>query len=174
MRGGLEVVTPLNAAKWHLTEQDGTVSLRPSVGNWSFPCQSHYWIVCNQVRWAEGMSPERIAAVKDRDKRDVEAMASKELSLLTRFVCAVVNRVKGLFERESRYPDGTGVPAFRAQAGLLRKPSKLRSHNIAAAPCCHAASLFPALRVHGSSRPIAAPLPSCRRPISRSRDPFPG
>ena len=96
---GLEVVTPLNAAKWHLTEQDGTVSLRPSVGNWSFPCQSHYWIVGNQVRWAAGMSPERIAAVKARDKRDVEAMAPKELGLFTRFVAAVVNWVKGLFGR---------------------------------------------------------------------------
>ncbi len=96
---GLEVVTPLNAAKWHLTKQDGAVSLWPSVGNWSFPCQSHYWIVGNQIRWAAVMSPERIAAVKARDKRDVEAMGPKELGLFTRFAAAVVNWVKGLFGR---------------------------------------------------------------------------
>ena len=96
---GLEVVTPLNAAKWHLTKQDGAVSLRPSVGNWSFPCQSHYWIVGNQVRWAAGMSPERIAAVKARDKRDVESMAPKDLGLVSRFVAAFVNWIKSLFWR---------------------------------------------------------------------------
>lgn len=31
------MVTPLNPAKWGLTEVNGTVSLNPSVGNWSFP-----------------------------------------------------------------------------------------------------------------------------------------
>jgi len=96
---GLEVVTPLNAAKWQLTEQDGAVSLRPSVGNWSFPCQSHYWIAGNQVRWAAGMSPERIAAVKARDKRDVEAMAPPEQGLFARLVAAVFNWVSSLFGR---------------------------------------------------------------------------
>lgn len=34
---GLEVVTPLNPAKWRLIENNGTVSLHPSIGNWSFP-----------------------------------------------------------------------------------------------------------------------------------------
>lgn len=94
---GLEVVTPLNAAKWHLTEFDGVVSLRPSVGNWSFPCQSHYWIAGNQVRWASGMSPERIAVIKARDKRDVEAMAPQELGLFPRLITAAVTWLKGRF-----------------------------------------------------------------------------
>ena len=29
-----------------------TVSLHPSIGNWSFPCRSHYWIRGNRVVWA--------------------------------------------------------------------------------------------------------------------------
>jgi hypothetical protein len=69
---GLEVVTPLNPAKWQLTERKGTVSLYPSIGNWSFPCQSHYWITDGQVRWASAMSPDLIAAVKRRDQHDAE------------------------------------------------------------------------------------------------------
>lgn len=72
---GTEVVTPLNPAKWRLKEDDGTVSLFPSVGNWSFPCQSHYWIERNSVRWAGAMAPEIIAAVKARDRRDAAAAA---------------------------------------------------------------------------------------------------
>ena len=78
---GLEVVTPLNPAKWRLAEHRGSVSLAPSIGNWSFPCRSHYWIANNKVRWAAAMSPELIAAVKARDRRDVERVVPLPLSL---------------------------------------------------------------------------------------------
>lgn len=81
---GLEVVTPLNPAKWRLTEDDGVVSLLPSIGNWSFPCQSHYWIVGNRVRWAEAMPPHMIAAVKSRDRCDAERLARPALSIFRR------------------------------------------------------------------------------------------
>ncbi len=67
---GLEVVTPLNPAKWQLTGQSDTVSLHPSVGNWSFPCKSHYVIEANGVKWAGAMSAAAIADVKARDRRD--------------------------------------------------------------------------------------------------------
>lgn len=39
---GNKVVTPLNPSGWKLTESSGSVSLDPSIGNLSFPCQSHY------------------------------------------------------------------------------------------------------------------------------------
>lgn len=67
---GSEVVTPLNPAKWRLTEDGVTVSLFPSIGNWSLPCQSHYWITSNRISWAAAMAPDMIAAVKARDRRD--------------------------------------------------------------------------------------------------------
>lgn len=72
---GSEVVTPLNPAKWRLTERGGKVSLAPSIGNWNLPCQSHYWITDNQVRFAPAISPKMIAAVKARDRRDAEMLA---------------------------------------------------------------------------------------------------
>ena len=61
---GLEVVTPLNPAKWQLSERGRGVSLSPSIGNWGFPCQSHYWIDGGQVRWAGAMSPAAISAAR--------------------------------------------------------------------------------------------------------------
>ncbi len=94
---GMEVVTPLNPAKWGLTEVNGTVSLNPSVGNWSFPCKSHYWISSNRVQWAGAMSAERIAAVKARDRRDVETMVSRSQGLFARFVKAIATMVRGWF-----------------------------------------------------------------------------
>jgi hypothetical protein len=73
---GLEVVTPLNEAKWQATERDGGVWLRPSVGNWSFPCQSHYWIDGGRVRWAGRMSADDIAGVRRRDRRDADRLVA--------------------------------------------------------------------------------------------------
>lgn len=71
---GLEVVTPLNDAKWRVSERAGAVWLRPSIGNWSFPCQSHYWIEGGRVRWDGRMSAEAIAAVQQRDHQDAELL----------------------------------------------------------------------------------------------------
>ena len=75
---GLEVVTPLNPAKWRLIEQGDTVSLSPSIGNWSFPCRSHYWIQRNQVQWSRAMSKVQIDRVRDRDQRAVELHARRQ------------------------------------------------------------------------------------------------
>jgi hypothetical protein len=72
---GREVVTPLNPAKWQLTKLKGKVSLYPSIGNWSFPCQSHYWITDGQVDWVGAMSSARIEGVKNRDQNDAELYA---------------------------------------------------------------------------------------------------
>lgn len=96
---GLEVVTPLNPAKWRLIESNGSVSLNPSVGNWSFPCQSHYWLSGNRVQWAGAMSAERVAAVKARDRRDVETMAQPPQGLFVRFIKAVAAKIGGWFGR---------------------------------------------------------------------------
>jgi hypothetical protein len=68
---GEKVMTPLNPAKWRLTKSpNGAVSLYPSIGNWKFACQSHYWIRDNRIIGAGMMSKQRIEAVKSRDKHD--------------------------------------------------------------------------------------------------------
>lgn len=75
---GLEVVTPLNPAKWSLTENaDGTVSMNPSIGNWGFPCRSHYFINRGRVQWAAAMSDAVISAVQARDKGDANLYARR-------------------------------------------------------------------------------------------------
>src|ERR1700733_11215610 len=49
---GNEVVTTLSPTGWELTYNGETNSLGPSIATWNFPCQSHYWIKCDKVRWA--------------------------------------------------------------------------------------------------------------------------
>ena len=67
---GQEVVTPLSPAKWRLRRQGDAVTLYPSIGNWNFPCQSHYWIRQNRVEWARPMSEQQIRRIQERDRRD--------------------------------------------------------------------------------------------------------
>jgi len=65
---GNEVVTPLSPTDWKLIFDGETVSLDPSIGNWSFDCQSHYWIDSNIVHWAPRWSKKRIEAGRERDR----------------------------------------------------------------------------------------------------------
>ena len=65
---GQEVVTPLGPIDWSVTVDGGAVSVYPSIGNWSFPCKSHYWINCGQIRWAEQWSEAQISYGRQRDR----------------------------------------------------------------------------------------------------------
>lgn len=64
-----EVVTPLSPTDWKLVFDGESISLRPSIGNWGLPCQSHYWIVRNQVRWARRWTTAKIAEGRAKDRR---------------------------------------------------------------------------------------------------------
>lgn len=57
---GLEVVTPLSRTDWTLLYNGEAASLYPSIGNWSFPCQSHYWVDDGRIVWAGAWSRDQI------------------------------------------------------------------------------------------------------------------
>jgi len=65
---GIEVVTPLSPTDWKLIFDGQTISLDPSIGNWNFPCQSHYWIRRNRVVWARRWSRQKIDAERVYDR----------------------------------------------------------------------------------------------------------
>ena len=66
---GHEVTTPLTPTDWQLYFDGVGVSLEPSVGNWSLPCRSHYWIWNNQVRWSRDMTDAQIEGGRRRSAR---------------------------------------------------------------------------------------------------------
>lgn len=62
---GSEISTPLNRKHGWVMSYDGELlSLSPSVGNYSYPCQSHYFIRDNKVVWV----PDH-KEFKSREKR---------------------------------------------------------------------------------------------------------
>jgi hypothetical protein len=65
---GKEVVTPLSPTDWKFIFDGKTVSLDPSIGNWSFPCKSHYWIRNNRIKWAQEWSQAQIERGRKYDR----------------------------------------------------------------------------------------------------------
>lgn len=77
---GNESVTPLGRTDWSITYDGETVSLSPSVGNWSFPCQSHYFIKKDNVRWAPKWSDKQIDAGRRYDRQLKDSDLTSESS----------------------------------------------------------------------------------------------
>ena len=63
------VVTPIKPTDWNVTWNGETVTLKPSIGNWSLPCRSHYWIIENEVVWARNWTDSKVAASRAKDNR---------------------------------------------------------------------------------------------------------
>lgn len=74
---GREVVTPLSPTAWQLTFDGTSVSLYPSIGSWSLPCQSHYFITRNRVVWAAKWTQQQIARGRAAEARAKERYYAK-------------------------------------------------------------------------------------------------
>lgn len=93
---GAAVSTPLHPTGWALICDGVSVSLWPSIGNWSEKCQSHYWISKNNIHWAPKWSRRKV--LNARKARDLE---------LDRYFSADPH-----FERGQSAPKGLSIPVF--------------------------------------------------------------
>ena len=69
---GRKVVTPLSPTDWQIGFNGEAIAVYPSIGNWSFPCRSHYWIHYGWVEWAPQWTDEEIQLGRalDRYRKD--------------------------------------------------------------------------------------------------------
>jgi hypothetical protein len=74
---GERIVTHLSPSGWKLIFDGKTVSLEPSIGNWSYKCRSHYWITSNEVEWAGQWSEERIQQGRQQKEQNGRSEKSK-------------------------------------------------------------------------------------------------
>lgn len=65
---GQKVVTPLSPTDWRLVYDGVDVSIAPSIGNWNFDCQSHYWIRDGNVVWDQQWSRKMIKMNRKHDR----------------------------------------------------------------------------------------------------------
>lgn len=75
---GNEVVTPLSPTDWELRFDGKTVSLDPSIGNWSFECKSHYFITRNRIRYAKRWNDRRIEKNRITDTNEKKKYFEKK------------------------------------------------------------------------------------------------
>ncbi len=75
---GAETVTPLSPTDWVLFYDGEAVTLHPSIGNWSLPCRSHYFIEDGKVVWAAPMSETAINRGRAWDRARKAAFYSKQ------------------------------------------------------------------------------------------------
>ncbi|MFO0855931.1 MAG: DUF6527 family protein [Phycisphaerales bacterium] len=90
---GLEVVTPLTPTDWSMTFNGIAVSLHPSIGNWSFPCRSHYWIRSSRVEWAAAWTAEEVVTGRQADAANKQAQFAPQTSLPTPVAAKPVNTI---------------------------------------------------------------------------------
>ena len=88
---GEKVVTPLGPTEWSFTEEKGKPSLNPSIGNWQFPCRSHYWVTDGEIQWSYQWTDEEIIHGRKKEQERREAYLNQKTnasrkSLLKRFI----------------------------------------------------------------------------------------
>ncbi|HBG57320.1 MAG TPA: hypothetical protein DDX07_04820 [Porphyromonadaceae bacterium] len=64
-----EVVTPFSPTDWQFIFDGKTVSLSPSIGNWSFKCQSHYFIKNDEFVFMRRWTNKEIKDGRKKDKK---------------------------------------------------------------------------------------------------------
>lgn len=78
---GNKVITPFSPTDWQMSFDGETVSLKPSIGNWTFRCRSHYWIRSGRIEWAGDMSQEAINAGRKHDAQSkVQQQSGRSIS----------------------------------------------------------------------------------------------
>ena len=69
---GAKISTPLHPTGWRLSYNGESVSLNPSVGNWSEKCQSHYVIRNNKIIWADRLPKDQIQRIREERQHELE------------------------------------------------------------------------------------------------------
>jgi hypothetical protein len=91
-----KVVTPISPTDWRITFDGKSISLYPSIGNWSFDCQSHYWIKKGKVEWAVSWSDDQISKGRKADN----SVKEKYYESKTKDnVLAVMKRKKSIWDQ---------------------------------------------------------------------------
>ncbi len=98
-----KVVTPLKPTDWKLIFDGKTISLHPSIGNWSFECQSHYWFKNNQILWDVQLSRKEIEAGRSRDRLSKERYFGQPRVLSSRYTIKPTRVRKGIWRRLAQW-----------------------------------------------------------------------
>ncbi|WP_407657660.1 DUF6527 family protein [Lacibacter sediminis] len=75
---GSRVVTPISPTGWQLTYDGESITLDPSIGNWSFECKSHYWIRKSVVEYVVEWSISEHEPKKKNWKKGIKNLIKRK------------------------------------------------------------------------------------------------
>lgn len=87
-RCGEIVVTPIRSTYWMLIWNGEVVTIKPSIGNWSLPCQSHYFIEENRIIWVKKWNDSEINMSRAKDMI-TKTQFYRKLGVLFHRICGV-------------------------------------------------------------------------------------
>jgi len=98
---GNKVVTPIGPTDWSFKEKKGEPSLYPSIGNWQFPCRSHYWIEGGHIIWSYQWTEEQILTGRQIEEKQrveyYEKINQKERKFF--FIQSILDRLSETYQR---------------------------------------------------------------------------
>lgn len=65
---GEEIITPFTPTDWRMTFDGDSVSISPSIGNWTLDCSSHYVIKQGRIIEAAPWTDVQVASERERDE----------------------------------------------------------------------------------------------------------
>jgi hypothetical protein len=118
---GTKVVTPFGPLDWTITF-DGTVSLRPSVGNGQQACRSHYYVRCDRIDWLPPISKRATLSATARDRAAHAQHPDPVPKPWWRRAWARIRRITGMVRNtiavnSCRPPPATTIRATRPTSG---------------------------------------------------------
>ena len=145
---GSVVVTPLGPAQWHIAKEGETVTLRPSIGSWNLPCQSHYFITSNKVEW--------LATGRDASHRARAEYGARSPRQMAQRVRTRRKRITSTRRLEPLSPFRARTAAYRpAQSGLTKCPQRVSCSRLIEAS---GQQLYPA-RHSAIGQDVSTPVP---------------
>ena len=64
---GRKIVTPISPNDWKFSFDGKSITVHPSIGSWSLPCRSHYFIRNSHIQWAGDWTDEQIKRGRVQD-----------------------------------------------------------------------------------------------------------
>ncbi len=100
---GCEVVTPLSPTDWSVKFNGETVTLDPSIGNWNFKCQSHYWIEDSKVIRCRKWNNYEIEGGRknDNELKNKFFNKKKKSHWLKYFVSKFIHKISSIYNSSS-------------------------------------------------------------------------
>lgn len=94
---GAKIRTPLTATEWVLSVSERGPSLKPSIGNWQLPCQSHYWITNGEILWSTKWTSAQIANGRKQEDLRRKAYFDRDQNKQRSTLESLWDRLKNLF-----------------------------------------------------------------------------